>query len=128
MNKKGGQYIFNSLISGNNITLGNGANIKLGSKLQSDESTTYGHFDNTGLTVNKNVVIDSINQHIDNNTLTTLTINNNANIAIDYNFAANTADNYSAQEVTKTNTLQINKIALFNDDGSSQYKNRRRTV
>ncbi len=130
-NLSGGTYVFNNAISGNSVTIGSSTatapvNIKLGTVQQADSSTSYGLLSGIALTNNGlNTLLDLRNENIDTHSLTTLTLNNQMNLAIDAQLsgASGSADriNVSGSKTTAANSLIVSAINLDNTtyNGSS---------
>ncbi|MBR6098769.1 hypothetical protein IKP85_03400, partial [bacterium] len=123
----GGRYIFNNSVSSNTINLYNGADIKLGSELQTDGvTTTYGRFSLRGFTNDVNGgVIDAQNGNIDSNSFNTVTLGSNLNLKIDADLAiadkTKRADTFSASSITSGDTKFVVNSILVNADSSTQY-------
>ena len=125
---KGGKYIFNNAVNVNGaMNLYNNADVKLGSILQADNTTTtYGSL-NVGSLVNdvNGGSIDSQNGHIENNTIGAITLGSNLNMAIDaaLNGTAQ-VDNIALNGAFNDNNhkLNINGINILSD---SAYKHSR---
>ena len=105
--QNGGDYIFNNLVSGKALSLYNNANVKLGSKEQSNGTTTYGHLDLVSLTNDTNGgVISAQNGHIDENNLGAVTLKSNLILKFDVDLAGVTSggtptiDKYNISSVT----------------------------
>ncbi len=130
-NLSGGTYVFNNAISGNSVTIGSSTatapvNIKLGTVQQADGSTSYGLLSGIALTNNGlNTLLDLRNENIDTHSLTTLTLNNQMNLAIDAQLsgASGSADriNVSGSKTAAANSLIVSAINLDNTtyNGSS---------
>ena len=130
-NLSGGTYVFNNAISGNSVTIGSSTatapvNIKLGTVQQADGSTSYGLLSDIALTNNGlNTLLDLRNENIDTHSLTTLTLNNQMNLAIDAQLsgASGSADriNVSGSKTAAANSLIVSAINLDNTtyNGSS---------
>ena len=106
----GGKYIFNNAV---NVTgamnLYNNADVKLGSILQADNTTTtYGSL-NVGSLVNdaNGGSIDSQNGHIENNTIGAITLGSDLNMSID---------------AALSGTAQVDNIALNGDFTDNNHK------
>ena len=123
-NLSGGTYVFNNAISGNSVTIGSSTatapvNIKLGTVQQADGSTSYGLLSGIALTNNGlNTLLDLRNENIDTHSLTTLTLNNQMNLAIDAQLsgASGSADriNVSGSKTAAANSLIVSAINLDN--------------
>ena len=118
----GGQYVFNNKVSGNNIYLYNGANLKFGTVEQENGSTTYGSFDLTDIegTLQNDAnggLIDIQNTVIDTNKVTNLVLNSAISLAIDTDLLAQTADTISASGTISAaaESLVISSINMLND-------------
>ena len=110
---KGGDYIFNNAVSGNTMNLYNGANVKLGSIVQPDSSTTYGKLNTTGFTVDANGgTLDMANGHIDSNSLGAVTLGSNLGLKLDANLSSLSADTLSASSVSGSGKFILNGINL----------------
>lgn len=117
----GGLYVFNNKISGNNIHLYNGAQVKLGKAKQSDESVTYGNIDitnieNINFTLSNDTqggMINSQNTNIDENKIGTMTLNSDLDLGIDVDITEYTADTYTTTN-TSTGILNIASLDLIN--------------
>ena len=130
-NLSGGTYVFNNAISGNSVTIGSSTetapvNIQLGTVQQADGSTSYGLLSGIALTNNGlNTLLDLRNENIDTHSLTTLTLNNQMNLAIDAQLsgASGSADriNVSGSKTAAANSLIVSAINLDNTtyNGSS---------
>ncbi len=119
----GGNYEFDNTISGNTVNIYDNAQVKLGSKVQSDGTTTYGTLDVKGLTNDANGgVIDQENNNIDTNSLGTVTLGSDLGLKIDAKLDGDTqtADNYSAGSVTDGDSkFSISDVKIMAD---SEYK------
>ena len=109
----GGTYNFNNAIHNQTINLGSSGttsrsvSVKLGTIKQSDGTKSFGNLQSDVL-VNyaKNSILDMRNGNIDNNTLSTLTLNNQLKLAIDANLSSDTADTLKATTVNGTSLVK----------------------
>ena len=121
---KGGTYTFNNTVSGNTVNLYNGASVVLGTQVQGDSNTSYGLLTVAGLTNDVNGGnINSLNSHIESNTLGAVTLGSNMTLQIDADLANLTADNFSGTSIAEgSTTFIINSIVARSDNESSFFK------
>ena len=117
---QGGTYVFNNTISKNSVNLYNGAKLILGKITQTNGDTTYGNFDRIAslTTDNNGGEIDQRNEHIDSNTIDTVTLGTGGlKYSIDIDGTTKTADKITTSESTTSSgiiTLEaINLIGGF---------------
>ncbi|MEE3350294.1 MAG: hypothetical protein VZR09_09695, partial [Candidatus Gastranaerophilaceae bacterium] len=118
---KGGEYIFNNTIRNNAINIYNDADIKLGSVVQSDDTTTYGTLALTGLTNDTNGgAIDSRNGHLEYHNLGAVNLSSDLNLKLDADLAnpitVDTTDYYTdtyyANSFTGSGKLIIKNLLI----------------
>ena len=132
----GGNYNFNNEVTYQTLNLGtttnkaSGAQVNLGSILQSDGTTTYGHFVDDVLVNNAASMINMQNRHVgtgEENSLDTLTLNENLKLGIDVslNSSASAADTLNASTIDgvsgkKVIVDAINMVGTTYNDGAVQ--------
>ena len=116
---KGGDYIFNNLVSKGIMTINNGAKIQLGSYAQSDITTSYGTLELQQFKNDANGgSINSQNYHIDSNDFGALVLNSDLHIDIDADLSAKTVDTFNASLNSVTvngHKIIIDSIKLLTD-------------
>ena len=118
-NIKGGTYNFNNTVEAANMTIHNGADIKLGSYKQADNSTTYGkitasNFSNDG----NGGILDSKNSAVQELNLGNVTLNSDLSWIMDAQLkggAVTVSDNLKANSFSGTGNIIINGINILED-------------
>ena len=110
---KDGEYHFNSELGGE-LEMHNGAIIKLGSKEQADSSTTYGTLNLTSLTNDANGgLLDTINDHIDNQNLGSTVLTSDLNLNFDMNLDSLATDTITANYSSGSGKIILSDINLL---------------
>ena len=113
---KGGTYVFNNVVSANSVALYNGAELKLGSYGQEDNSKSYGRLATANFSNDsKGGAIDFQNNHIDEHSFGNLTLNSDLNFKFDADLASGTSDMFSADSVSGSGKLNIIGIDILSD-------------
>ena len=95
----GGNYGFNGTVLGNDIAIFNGAKIKLDKIKQTDGTTTYGVLNLSGQKFSNDSgggLIDTINDHIDNQNFGNVTLNSDIDLKFDMNLSTSETDTITA--------------------------------
>lgn len=119
----GGTYNFNNTVTANNMQIFNGANIKLGSHKQENNTTTYGTLDLQNFSNDTNGgIIDSQNNAVQTMNLGNVILNSDLSWLLDAQLAGGNetiSDNLTASSFEGDGKIIIDGIYILNDSDVS---------
>lgn len=115
-NIKGGSYNFNNTVEAANMSVYNGAEINLGSYNQSDGTTSYGVLNLAGKTFTNDTnggLIDTTNNHFDEQNFGSTTLNSDLNFNFDMNLASLETDTITANYSNGSGKIILSDVNLL---------------
>lgn len=113
-NIKGGSYNFNNTVEAENMSVYNGAEINLGSFNQADSSTSYGVLAVSNFSNDTNGgLIDTTNNHFDEQNFGSTTLNSDLNFNFDMNLASLETDTITANYSNGSGKIILSDVNLL---------------